>query len=238
MSAVATIAIREYRAFFQLPLGWIIVALTLLGSGFAFTNATLIPGQPASMRDFFAFWWFILAIIAPAISMRLFSEELRSGTFEPLMSSPVSELSVVAGKYLGAMLLLLTCLAPTLAYVLVLGALTRPDYGPIFAGYLGVVLAGGLYLAIGLLFSALTSSQTLAFLATMFVLIGVELAIAYGSSQLPARAARAVSELSANARIADFSKGVVDTGNVAYFAIVSAWLIGIAAIVLRARRWR
>ncbi len=238
MSGVATIALREFRAFFQLPLGWIIVALCLLGSGFAFTNATLIPGQPASMRDFFAFWWFILAIIAPSISMRLFSEELRSGTFEPLMSSPVSELSIVLGKYFGAMLLLIACLAPTMLYVGVLGSLTRPDYGPIFAGYLGVLLAGALYLAVGLVFSALTSSQTLAFLATMFVLIGVELAIAYGSSQLPPQAARAVSELSANARIADFAKGVVDTANIAYFVVVSAWLVGISAVILRARRWR
>jgi ABC-2 type transport system permease protein len=238
MSGVATIAVREFRAFFQLPLGWIIVALCLLGSGFAFTNATLIPGQPASMRDFFAFWWFILAIIAPSISMRLFSEELRSGTFEPLMSSPVSELSIVLGKYFGALLLLAACLTPTLIYVGVLGALTRPDYGPIFAGYLGVLLAGALYLAVGLVFSALTSSQTLAFLATMFVLIGVELVIAYGSSQLPPRAARAVGELSANARIADFAKGVVDTANIAYFVVVSAWLVGISAVILRARRWR
>ncbi|MBX9738182.1 MAG: ABC transporter permease [Phycisphaerales bacterium] len=238
MSGVATIALREFRAFFQLPLGWIIVALCLLGSGFAFTNATLIPGQPASMRDFFAFWWFILAIIAPSISMRLFSEELRSGTFEPLMSSPVSEFSIVLGKYFGALLLLAACLTPTLIYVGVLGALTRPDYGPIFAGYLGVLLAGALYLAVGLVFSALTSSQTLAFLATMFVLIGVELVIAYGSSQLPPQAARAVGELSANARIADFAKGVVDTANIAYFVVVSAWLVGISAVILRARRWR
>ncbi|CAN5845708.1 ABC transporter permease [soil metagenome] len=238
MRATLAIAGREYRAFFQMPLGWIIVALCLLGSGYAFASSTVTPGQPATLREFFGFWWFLLALIAPAISMRLFSEELRSGTFEPLMSSPVSEVGIVLGKYLGAVALLLTCLAPTLGYVAVLEWLSRPDYGPILTGYLGVLLTGMLYLAAGTLFSALTSSQTLAFLASLGVMVGLEVAVGQGASHLPPKLALVAEKLSVNARIADFAAGVLDTSHVAFFVVVSAWLLVLCALALRARRWR
>ncbi len=232
------IAGRELRSFFQMPLGWLLVALCLLGSGFAFTSATLEPGAPATMRAFFSLWWFILALIAPAISMRLMSEEYRAGTIEPLMGAPVGELSVALGKFLGACGFLACCLLPTLVYPAALMVISKPDPGPIFAGYLGVMLAGMLYLAVGLVFSCLTASQTLAFLSTFFLLVGFEIALEAATRRWPDALGALSKHLSANARIADFASGLVDTSHIAYFVIVSAWLVVLSALILRVRRWR
>jgi ABC-2 type transport system permease protein len=232
------IARREYASFFRGPLGWVVAALFLLLSGFVFARFAIVPGAPATMRDFFGLWWRVLVIITPAISMRLLSQEHASGTVDPLMASPAHELSIAAGKYLGAVGFLLTLLAPTLLYAALLMALARPDPGPIIAGYAGVVLLGMLQLALGLLASALTSSQTLAYLSTLFVLVGVEMAATFGSSLAPRPLDAILLAMSTDLRIADFARGVVDTGHVAYFLCVSAWLVALAALALRARRWR
>ena len=103
-------------------------------------------------------------MVAPAIAMRLMSEEFRAGTIEPLMAAPISDWAIVIGKYLGGVAFLLTLLAPTLLYVALLEWLSDPDYGPILAGYLGLTLLGMLYIAVGLLVSSLTRSTVVALL--------------------------------------------------------------------------
>lgn len=231
------IARRELGAFFRVPLGWIVMALFLFLSGFVFVRFSLQPGTPATMRDFFSFWWRVLIIVSPAISMRLLAEEHRTGTIDPLMASPVSELSVVAGKFLGAFGFLCVCLAPTLVYAGLLLLLAKPDPGPMLAGYLGIALLGAFQIALGLLFSSLTSSQTLAFLATLVTLMILETGSAYGS-QLPAPWDQVPLALSTDLRIADFAKGVVDTSHVAFFLIATLWLCGLSSVILRTRRWR
>lgn len=238
MKTTLTIAQREFASFFRTPLGWVVMALFLLLSGFVFARFALQPGMPASMRDFFTLWWRILVVITPAISMRLFSEEHRAGTIDPLLSAPAGELSVVLGKYLGALCFLIACLAPTLVYAGVLIILSNPDPGPILAGYLGVVLLGMLQLALGLLASLYTSSQTLAFLSTLFILVGVEFTATSLASAAPAPWDVVLLGLSTDLRIADFAKGVIDTSHIAYFLIASGWLLSLATLALRARRWR
>ncbi|MFT3685660.1 MAG: ABC transporter permease [Phycisphaerales bacterium] len=238
MRSAFVIAKRELASYFRTPLGWVVLALFLFLSGFVFVRFSLQPGGPATMRDFFSFWWRILVVVSPAISMRLLAEEHRTGTIDPLLSSPVSELSVVVGKFFGAFGFLAACLTPTLVYVATLMLLSNPDPGPIYAGYLGVLLLGAFQLALGLLFSTLTSSQTLAFLATLVTLLVLEAASSYGVQWLPEPWDRVPSALSTDLRIADFAKGVIDTAHVSYFVIVTAWLCGLSAMVLRTRRWR
>ncbi len=115
-------------------------------------------------------WLAILAV--PAISMRLISEEFRSGTIEPLLTSPVNDAQVILGKWLGAMGFLTTLLLlPTVILVGVLEATASPDYGPILTGALGLLLVGGLYLAIGVFASSFTQNQIIAFVLTMLVLL-------------------------------------------------------------------
>lgn len=238
MTRCWAIAVREYGSFFRTPLGWVVVALFLLLSGWVFAFETIQPGGPASMRNALSLWWVLLVIVAPAISMRLLAEEMRTGTLEPLMSAPATEFTVVLGKYLGAVMLLATCLAPTMIYVALLEALARPDYGPILSGYLGVMLLGMVYLSVGTLFSTITSSQTLAFLLTLFLLVLIEAGARWAAVTLGNPFDRIALQLLISTRVEDFAKGVIDTGHIVFFLAVSGWFIGVSAVILRARRWR
>jgi len=240
--ATVAIATREVGSLLRLPVGWIVIALFVFLSAVIFVNGTLIPGQPATMRYFFASASWMLIPVAPAISMRLISEELRSGTIEPLRTAPLSDSAVVWGKFIGAVAFLGLMLAPTLALVAVLVAVgdPKPDPGPIVAGYLALILVGMLYLSIGLLASTLTSSQTLAFLGTlMFLILMMVLSgIVATSGGVPEWLGRALVAIGVQGRVRDMAKGVVDTGSVAFFIGASAWFVLLASAALSSRRWR
>jgi len=238
MSPTLTVACREYAGFFRSSIGWLVIALYLFLSGL-FAAETVTPGQPASMRGLFGISQWLLLIVAPAISMRLLSEELRSGTIEPLMTAPISDWHIVIGKYLASVAFLATMLAPTLVHVGVLELLADPDYGPIVAGYAGLMLVGACYLAVGLFFSSLTSNQIVAFLSTLFFFV----LLAFASS---GAAASRVDEpfrsllfgLSINLRVADFAKGVVDTSHIAFFAAIAVLFVVLSVVGVESRRWR
>lgn len=237
MRALCAIAWREYASMFRIPLGWVVVALFVCLSSFFFTKA-LTPGSPATLRDVFLTWWFLLMFLCPAVSMRLFSEELRSGTIETALTAPSGDAVLVIGKYLAAVLFLATMLVPTLVYVAVLGALSRPDYGPIVSGYSGLLLLGMLYLAVGTLASACTSSQTLAFLGTLFVLLLLDLVPGMIAPRLPEQIAKLAFEFSPSLRAADFYRGLIDTAHITFFLAASVWFLMLATVVLQSRRWR
>jgi len=234
-----TIASRELGSYFRTPAGWVIVALYLFLAGVVFTLSVFMPGRPASLRDFFAVSGWLLLPVAPAISMRLIAEELRSGTIEPLMTSPVGSASLVLGKFAGACVFMLAMLAPTAAYVVVLyrTAEPAPDPGPIAAGYLCLALVGSLSLSIGTLASALTSNATLAFMMTLFGLLGL-LFVPSAAPFAPAAIRPALMALAVTPRIGDFAKGVVDTAHVAFFLGASAWFLLLAVAAVEIRRWR
>lgn len=239
MTQLLAIALRELSAYYRTPLGWVVTALFLTLSGVVFAFLVFAPGEPATLRAFFGLSGWLLLFIAPAISMRLIADELRSGTIEPLLTAPISDWLVVLGKYLGAALFLVLMLAPTLVYSATLEAFADPDYGPIAAGYLGLLLSGLLYLSAGTLFSTLTSSQTLAFLGTLLSLIMARLLTTDAIAQrAPAALGRNLYALSIDSRLGDFSRGVLDTGDIAFFLLTSAWLLVLAVLTLQSRRWR
>lgn len=238
MNKVWAIASREFASFFRLPLGWIVIALFVCLSSVFFTRAAIVPGEPATMRDFFSIWWGLLIVVCPAISMRLFSEEQRTGTVETVFTAPVSEAAFVSGKFLAGLLFLGAMLLPSLVYVALLAGLARPDFGPVVAGYLGLVLLGALYLSIGCLASSLTSSQTLAFLATMFALLLLDIAPRQLSAVLPAAAGKLVLAFTPSLRLGDFARGLIGSANVAFFVLASFWFLALCVVLMQSRRWR
>ncbi len=238
MTPLLAITSREFASFFRTSIGWVVIALFLLIAGVFVTAKTYLPGQPASMREFFTLAHWVILMVAPAISMRLISEERRAGTIEPLMSAPVSEWVIAVAKYLGAVAFFAATLLPTLTYVAVLEAVADPDYGPILAGYAGLVLVGALYLAVGLLASALSSSQIVAYLATLFFFIMLWFVSSVGAQAVGNPYDAVLYELSINLRVADFAKGVIDTRHIAVFGAACAWFVAMSAIVLETRRWR
>lgn len=239
MRSTWTIASRELASFFATPLGWVAMALYLAIAGLIFAYGVVIPGGVASLRDVFGLSGFLLLPVVPAITMRLISEEFKQGTIEPLMTAPVSDAAIVLGKFLGAALFLVIVIAPTLVHAAVLWLVSdpRPDLGPMITGYLSLILLGGLYIAVGVLVSTLTSNPTLAYLGT-FVAILVILLIGAETIPLPERVASFVSTISLRPRLADFAKGVIDSRHVIFFLAATAWLLVLALVALESRRWR
>jgi ABC-2 type transport system permease protein len=236
---IGTLALREFRSFFRVPTGWIVVALYLLMTGYVFAFGVLSSGAPATLREFFMISQVFLIILTPAISMRLVSEELRSGTFEGLMTAPVTDLAIIAGKFGGALLFMLAMIAPTLLYVpiLIWASDPAPDLGPVAAGYLSLMLLGMLYLGVGTLASTLTSSQTLAFIGTFLFLFLVHM-VTGASLSMPAAVAKVLAVAALRPRVEDFARGIIDTAHIAFFLTATAWFLVLAYISIQSRRWR
>jgi ABC-2 type transport system permease protein len=238
MSRILALAGRELRSQFLSPVGYIITALFLLMAGLIFVRYTLDQGQPASLRPVFELGTWMLLFICPAITMRAISEERRLGTFEMLMTCPVSEAQVIFGKFLAAIAFLVLMFVPTAAHVAVLEVYGRPDYGELLCGYLGLGLAGGVYLSAGILASTLTTSQVVAFLAALFFW----LALSIGAKLLPPYLhepwATAAFAADPDPRLRDFAIGLIDSSNVIYFLSLTAVFLLAATRSLEARKWR
>lgn len=240
MSMIVAIARREVASFFRLPLGWIALALWALISGVVFALGVLLPGQAATLRPLFAVSGWLLLPIVPSVSMRLLSEELRSRTIDPLMASPVGDGAIVIGKFLGGGAFLMLACVPTvvLGVVLTLCSDPAPDPGPMVAGLLSLVLAGGLFLSMGLFASSLTSSQTLAFLSTFFAILLLLLVSAVPAEGVPEGVRPVLYGLGIGPRMADFAKGVIDTSHVVFFVSGTVWFLVLTYVSVQSRRWR
>ena len=238
MNRVWAIATREFVSMFRVPAGWIIIALFAFLSGILFVNQILIPGAPGSMRYFFAPCAWMLVAIAPAISMRLLSEEYRTGSFESLRTTPAGDWAVALGKYVGAVLFLVAMLAPSLALPVILAFVSdpMPDPGPMVSGYLMLVLVGMVYLGIGLLASSLTSSQTLAFLGTLMTLVLLMVVTGVLAPRAGGRLGELLGAVSVIGRAGELGKGIIDTATISFFLIASVWMLALTSGVLEARR--
>lgn len=238
LNALIAIALREYLAFFRTASGWIIIAMFLLLTGYAFAAQSLVAGAPATMRPLFSTGQWLLLLVAPAVSMRLVAEESRSGTLEALSATPIGDGQLVLGKFLGAALFLVTMITPAGVFWISLETLSDPEPGPALTGVLGLVLLGSLYLSAGLNFSVLTKSQPVAFLLTVAFFFGWHLAATHGASNLGSPWDRVAFGLSISERLQDFAKGVIDTGHLVFFGVSTGFFLILAAVVLESRRWR
>jgi ABC-2 type transport system permease protein len=245
MRNVFAIGRREFHAFFGSPVAYVAIAvfLVLLGVTFFFKVPFLMPkdnffdAKEASLRPLFEWMVFLFTIILPAISMRLLAEERKLGTIELLLTMPVTELEVAAGKLLGAMGFLAVATGLTLAYPIAVAAIGRPDLGPIVGGYFGVLLVGSAYLAVGLLASSWTSSQIVAFIVAIVICAAFtfvdRLPEALG---LPALEATRVLSFSHHFR--SIARGVLDTRDVVFFLSVIAGAVYLATYSLESRKWK
>lgn len=248
MSRVLQICGRELRAYFLSPIAYILLTTFLLLNGYIFyliLNAYSRPDAPTgSVMQIFlgrnVFFWFILLLFVPAITMRLFAEERRSGTLEILMTAPLRDVEAVLGKYLGALLFYLVLWAPTLVYVLILRWFSALDLGPIASGYLFIVLVGALFLSLGMLVSILTRSQVVAAIvsfAAMFLLfLGPVFFEGLVSGAGSLKDAFAYVNLWNQA--GDFSKGIVDSRPLVYYASATFVLLFTAVRALAAKKGR
>ncbi len=226
MSHTLRIARRELAAFFNAPIAYIVLGVFLAAAGylFFFFSGLFIVGK-ASMRGFFGLAPVLFLFLAPAITMRLIAEERKSGTLEMLMTLPVKEWEVVAGKFLAALATVGVAMLFTLPYPFSLVAVTAPgvtfDWGPVIGGYVGVMLMASSFLAWGMWASAMNKNQIVGFivgLALCFALwIPDRIAIV-----LPESLAGIAQYLSVNYHFENIARGVIDTRDLFYYITVTA----------------
>lgn len=211
---------RELAAFFTNPAAYIVTVIFLVATGIFFFSTFFINGR-ADLRNFFGLLPIMLSLFVPALTMRLFSEELRSGSFETLMTLPVTSAQVILGKFLAAFLTSAAMLVPTLFYVVTACVFGKVDFGPIIGGYIGALFLCALYSAIGIFSSALTKNQIIAFFTALALSFALTL---FGTILifLPAPLVRFFSWLSVTTHFQQIARGIADTRDIIYFVSLAA----------------
>ena len=238
MTRATVIARRELGSYFFSPMAYVAMFLFLLASGLFFWN-DFQPGQPVGMRSIFDWMVWLLVFVTPVLCMGLLAQEWASGTIETLMTAPVGEPDVVLGKFLGSLGFLLVLLVPTLLYVVLLRIYSTPDYGPIFSGYVGLLLVGALFTSIGLFCSSLTKSQVVAAVSSAAILVLVTVVPWWASAKATLSGFwRAAAGQGVFAKYTDFARGILDLGNFVFFVAATAVFLFLTVKVLEARRWK
>jgi len=231
VNTITVIATRELRSYFATPLAYVFIVIFLALMGvFTFYLGGFYERGQADLAPFFGFHPWLYLILVPAISMRLWSEERKSGSIELLMTLPVTMIEAVLGKFLAAWAFTGVALALTFPIWVTVNYLGEPDNGVIFTAYIGSLLMAGAFLAIGACISAANRNQVVAFIITIvicfiFLLSGFPLVLDFFSGWVPQAVVDAIASLSFLTHFNSLSKGVLDLRDVVYFLLViSTWL--------------
>lgn len=244
MKNIWFIARRELGAIFSQPIAYIFAVAVVGITGFVFSAqiAQLVqfPGSaPVEVGQALQLYSFLFIFVAPALTMRLLSEEQRSGTMELLMTLPIRDGEVVVGKWLAGFVFYLATTLLTLVYPLVLLNFGNPDIGVILSSYLGVLLAGGALIGIGVLASSMTESQIVAFFIGFVIILLLYLAVIPAQFfQLGELMSAIFTELSFDDHLNSFFLGLVLVKDIVYFVGITAVSLFAAARILESRRWR
>jgi ABC-2 type transport system permease protein len=249
MRAYLTLTRRELAGFFLSLSGYVIIAAAvfLMGYSFVVIFAKLQKPTPMPVTELFyitPFFWLILLLTTPVITMRLFAQEKFSGTYETLMTTPVSDLQVVTAKFTAALLFYLVMWLPLLVCLLLVRHYTSDgaalDAGVISGMFLGILLLGGLFISLGCCASALTRSQVIA--AMISLVFGASLfLLGYLASRLPAPESWQAQVLECFAlfeQMHDFARGIVDTRPVTLLASLTLFFLFLTLRVVESRRWK
>lgn len=237
---------RELRAYFYSPLAYVVLTFFVLVQGYYFSLILAFLADPRAaagrpLELFFGqtiFTWLVLIFAGTFLSMRLLSEELRSGTVETLLTSPISEGAVVAGKYGASLAFYLFLWAPTLVYVGIVRYFSPVDWGPIASSYLGIFGIGALFLAVGLFASATSKNQMVAAIVTFFCLLVLFSCGLLENLVNDETAKKVFGQMNLWQHMDDFSKGIVDTRRLVYYATGAGFFLFLTTRALAAKKWR
>ena len=232
------LARRELAGYFFSPMAYVIGAMFLLTSALWFFYKIFIPGSEASLRPLFEAMAYIMIFAVPLLTMRLISDEVHSGTIETLMTAPVTDTQVILGKFLGVMIFYAALLAATGVFLVLMIVYGQPDPGVAVMGYLGMLLLGSAFVAVGVFASTLTQYQLVAAIVAVAILSVfaplMQVLVAYAPPPLNHLAVK----LNAMTYFRDFSRGVLDTRGLVYFLTVTALFLFLSVKTLESRRWR
>ncbi len=240
MKNIAAIIVKELNTYFVSPIAYIAIIIFIAFSGFLFTNTffRVIQNQyPATDAVIYAVMnmGFTLLLFAPAITMRLFAEEKRSGTIELLMTLPVKDTEVVLGKFFASMVLLLIVLGLTWLFPLLVIIHGNPDIGPIFSGYLGLILFGAASLSVGILISSTTRNQIVSILVTLVILL---LLWVVGLFYRTGIIGDILSYISFLENLEGFSRGVVSVKHIVYYLSFIGICLFLTVKSVESAKWR
>lgn len=238
MRDTATIFTKEFRGYFSSPIAYIFITVFLVLANWLFFRVFFLMEQ-ASVRPLFTVMPWMFLFFVPAITMRLWAEEKKLGTMELLMTLPVKDHAVVLGKFLAALVFLGLTVLLTLPLVLTVGALGDLDTGPVVGGYLGALLMGAAYLAIGLFASSLTENQIVAFIVGVVLIFGL---LVIGEDLVivaaPAALAPLLSYLGLGTHFESIGRGVIDSRDVLYYLSVIFFFVFLNVRSIESRKWK
>jgi ABC-2 type transport system permease protein len=246
---------KEMRLYFGSPVAYVVFTFFLLISGWFFSQIFLFYSD-ASMRSFmqpqfgqnlnvienvmrplFTNMSVVLLFFIPMLTMRLFAEETRSGTIELLLTYPVRDGEVLAGKYLASLALFALLLALTLLYPGLVAYFTRVEWGPIFTGYLGLLLTGAVFLAVGVLVSSMTENQIVAGFGTFGILLAFWI-VGWGAEFAGGTLRGVLQYLSIGDHLDGFTRGLIDTKDLVYYVSGVVLALFLTLRSLDSKRWK
>lgn len=246
---------KEIAGFFSVPVAYAVTGSFLLLAGFFFwanvSFMNLISLQAANspmlmqrinltdvvVRPLVQNMAIVLLFVMPLLTMRIFSEEKKTGTIELLLTYPVSDLAVIMGKYLAAVFLLLVILAGTAPFLVILLMLGVPDWGPLVGGYLGLLLLGSAFLSLGMFISSLTENQ----IVSAIVSFGAALlfwVMSWTATFVDEQFATVINQLSMLWHMESLNKGVIPLSDISYFVLFTAFFLFMTTRSVESYRWR
>jgi ABC-2 type transport system permease protein len=225
---------KELRSFFNSPIAYIVIVVYLAILGWFFVS-NLFLNNMSTLRTVFEMTPFLLLFFAPAITMRLISEEKKSGTLELLFTKPIKEYEIVIGKFLAAWVLYFFTLLPTLCYYITVASIGTLDTGAVIGGYLGLLFVGAVFLGISVFGSSLTENQVVAFIVSLFIVFALfmlDKILFY----LPTQLAAILEYISVDYHFSNIARGVIDTRDLIYYLSMVGFSLLLATNVLQKRR--
>ncbi len=226
---------KELKGYFNSPIAYIVITVFTGFTGvFFFHIFNVFRFNQAEMRTLFEFMPLMLCFVIPAVTMKLLAEERHSGSFEILMTLPVSTRDIVLGKFFAGTIFSVVMVSPTLIYLVTLVLLGSPDFGPIFGGYIGVILLSAAYTSIGLLASSFTRNQIISFISAWtgcFSLWLIDKAVVF----LPSKLAF-LSYFGTDFHFQNIAKGLIDSRDVIYFISICILSLMFTIKVIEERR--
>lgn len=237
---------KELNVFFSSLIGYIAITIFLVANGlfaWVFPETSILDDGYATLDSFFNFAPWILMFLIPAITMRSFAEEKNSGTIEFITTRPITDMQIIFGKYLAALVLVIFAVLPTVLYYFTVSALASPsgnvDTGGIIGSYIGLILLGATFVSIALFTSCITNNQIVAFIAGMFACFFFYLAFD-SLSLIPVfigTADKYFNAISINRHYLNISKGYIDMRDVVYFASMIGIFLLMTKTALSSRKW-
>lgn len=252
------IAKKELDSYFASPVAYVVIVMFLVITGYFFYNqfaafstlsfnasadpsiakqANLLNVTETVVRPMFGNISMIMLLMMPLLTMRLFSEEKKSGTIELLLTYPVTDMEVILGKYLACLSVFLLMLLLTVTYPILLFVFGEPELGPVLTGYIGLVFMGAAFISLGIFTSSLTENQIIA--ATLsFGVLFLFFMMGYSISMMGPLLGNLMMYISLMGHLESFAKGVIDTTDIIYYGAFSTLFIFLTLRVLESKKWR